>query len=117
MMIGYHFVHIKDFNTHFPRIADFWELQLLGTCSHPESLPFDLIGVHRPMGIKKAQVGRWVQIFKETLNEFHNQYMTNEDQNSAKTKIAYLDLWLTKILHFQERFLGHPGLFPRVSQS
>lgn len=69
VLIGYHFRHITDFETHIPRIAQFWEMQLLGTLSRPITHPFDMLGVHLPLGIKPGELGRWLLLFRQTLNE------------------------------------------------
>lgn len=68
-LIGYHFRSIEDFETHVPRIAVFWEVQLNGATERKEELPFNLISVHEPLGIKKGELGRWVTLFRETLQE------------------------------------------------
>jgi len=97
-MIGYHFRHIKDFDEHIPRIANFWHLQLNGRAEFDISPPFDLISVHKPLGIKKAQIGRWVVIFKENLDLFE----------SAENKQKF-NLWLEKVDHFS--IILHKYLF------
>ena len=101
-MIGFHFRHITDFDSHFPRISHFWNLQLGGTLLDKSQLPFQVIDVHLPLKIKKGQLGRWVVIFKETL------YKYQEKNPELKEDIK---LWEEKIDHFQNKFLSHPSLF------
>lgn len=69
VLIGYHFRKIKDFDEHIPRIASFWELQLLGKSSRPLSHPFDVANLHLALPIKKGEVGRWLVLFRKTLEE------------------------------------------------
>jgi truncated hemoglobin YjbI len=102
VMIGYHFRHIEDFNTHFPRIAAFWDIQLNGKTTRPVMKPFDLIGVHKPLKIKIGEVGRWVVLFEQTLSEFR--------QRDGHHKVEYIN-WRTKIHYFRDVFLTHPTLF------
>jgi len=96
ILIGYHFRHIQDFDSHIPRIVHFWEIQLLGA---PLTMqPFDLISAHKPLGIKVGEVNRWVKLFIETLEE------ENVEQDLK-------DKWLQKVELFREKFLSHPQLF------
>lgn len=90
VMIGYHFRGIENFSSHLPRIASFWQLQLAGKIEHKEELPFDLINVHIPLKIKKAEINRWVILFEQTLKEF------NFDEE-------FHHLWMGKVNHFQEK--------------
>ena len=69
VLIGYHFRVIKDFDTHIPRIATFWELQLLGKPSRVVEEPFDMMNVHLPLLIKPGELGRWLILFRKTLDE------------------------------------------------
>jgi hemoglobin len=69
VLIGYHFRNIKDVDEHIPRIATFWDMQLLGKASRPISHPFDVINLHIPLSIKRGELGRWLVLFRKTLNE------------------------------------------------
>jgi truncated hemoglobin YjbI len=69
ILIGYHFRIISDFESHIPRIAAFWELQLLGSTQRTLNSPFDLMKVHTPLHLKRGELGRWVLLFKKTLDE------------------------------------------------
>lgn len=69
VLIGYHFRVIQDFDSHIPRIATFWELQLLGKPSRTITEPFDMFNVHLPLKIKPGELGRWLVLFRKTLDE------------------------------------------------
>lgn len=69
ILIGYHFRVIEDFDSHIPRIASFWDLQLLGKTSRKIDEPFDMMNVHLPLGIKPGELGRWLVLFRKTLDE------------------------------------------------
>ena len=100
VLIGYHFRNIKDFDEHIPRIATFWEIQLLGPNQKPLSTPFDMMNAHMPLGIKRGELGRWLVLFKKTLDE------------KSMTQIEFDDLkmlWLERLKFFEgvfSRFLG-----------
>lgn len=69
ILIGYHFRNIKDFDEHIPRIAAFWEMQLLGRTNRNFGGPFDVMNIHATLGIHKGELGRWLLLFRKTLNE------------------------------------------------
>ena len=92
-MIGYHFRFIEDFDTHIPRIAEFWNLQLNQEVSDRSVLPFKLIEVHRPIGIKRGEIGRWVVLFKENLDKFPE--LTDDEKNQ----------WMQKVEHFKAKII------------
>jgi truncated hemoglobin YjbI len=69
ILIGYHFRVIHDFDSHIPRIATFWELQLLGKASRVLTEPFDMMNVHLPLKVKPGELGRWLILFRKTLDE------------------------------------------------
>lgn len=98
VLIGYHFARIPDFEAHLPRIFAFWELQLLGHTTRELDRPLDAIRAHVPLNIHRGEIGRWVKLFTETLEE------KNLDP-------ALRDLWLSKLQHFQQVFLSSPLLF------
>lgn len=100
VLIGYHFRIIEDFESHIPRIVAFWELQLLGQSEREISGSFDIVKVHLPLGIKKGELGRWIVLFRKTLDEKTSQYPEMKDLK---------ELWITKIQFFEgifSRFLG-----------
>lgn len=94
VMIGYHFRFIEDFETHIPRIADFWNLQLNGELKDKSNLPFDILATHTGIGIKRAEIGRWLMLFEMNLQTFLNhKKVTQKD----------VDLWNEKIEIFKNR--------------
>lgn len=97
ILIGYHFARITDFDSHIPRIIAFWETQLLGK-SHKFDPPLDVINAHIPLRIHRGEVGRWMKLFRETLNE---------SQIPEKLKHE----WEIKLSQFEQVFLRHPLLF------
>jgi truncated hemoglobin YjbI len=103
-LIGYHFRHITDFETHIPRIATFWDIQLLGAPSRPLTEPFDVINKHMPLMIKPGEVGRWVVLFKQTLEEQGRQY---------PEFLELIQKWMMKLEFFREKFLTIEKLYPK----
>jgi truncated hemoglobin YjbI len=100
ILIGYHFRIIKDFDQHLPRIATFWEIQLLGKTQRNISEPFDLIKVHVPLGIKRGELGRWLLLFKNTLEQ---EVKSHPEMTEIKNQ------WLEKLKIFEgifSRFFG-----------
>jgi hypothetical protein len=69
ILIGYHFRNIVDFEDHIPRIVTFWEMQLLGKSSQKTDTPFDIINAHIPLKIKRGELGRWLLLFRQTLDQ------------------------------------------------
>ena len=100
VLIGYHFRRIPDFETHLPRIYAFWEIQLLGQTSIPLAGPLDVVNAHVPLKIHTGEVGRWVRLFEETL-----------DQEARGERMEFVTSWKAKVAHFQKVFLASPRLF------
>ncbi len=94
-LIGYHFRNIDNFETHIPRIASFWELQLTGVLTEKKELPFNLIKAHLPLKIKYGELGRWVLLFNEVLEQSNLLHISKTD-------------WIEKIDTFKEKLLKHP---------
>lgn len=103
-LIGYHFRHIDNFETHIPRIAAFWEIQLLGHTQRVLDAPFDIINKHVPLLIKPGEVGRWSILFKETLSD--QKYHHPEE-------LELIDKWYEKLDWFREKFLSLEKLYPK----
>ncbi len=98
ILIGYHFNHIKDFNSHLLKIIAFWEMQLLKT-PYPKHLPgIEIMQTHVALKIKRGEVGRWVKLFIETINK---------NQMDEPFRI----LWIEKIKDFERIFLKSNQLF------
>lgn len=102
VMIGYHFrkiataegIHplkppIEAFAGHIPRIVHFWEVQLEGKSIQGNS--FDLLRVHKALGILPGELGRWIKLFKDILE--------NYDQTHE-----LIIKWNEKIEHFEKIF-------------
>ena len=100
VLIGYHFRVITDFDEHIPRIATFWDLQLLGKTNRTISEPFDVLNIHIRMGIHKGELGRWLLLFRKTLDE-----ETLKHPQMADLK----ERWMERLIVFEgifSRFLG-----------
>lgn len=101
VLIGYHFRNIADFDEHIPRIATFWDLQLLGFTQRELKEPFDVMKAHIPLGIKRGELGRWMVLLKKTLDE---QILHHPEFSELK------ESWLTKLTFFEGVFLRFFGL-------
>lgn len=55
--------------------------------------PFDLISIHRQLSIRRGELGRWLQLFKEVLAD------SNENELILN--------WNEKLSHFENIFLKH----------
>lgn len=97
ILIGYHFNDVKShLDDHVRRVADFWQLQLVGAMNHPQSLPFKVLPVHKKRRIKKGELDRWILLFKQTLDE-------NEDQLKPYGDIK--NDWIKSIEQFRKVFV------------
>ncbi|WP_412462522.1 hypothetical protein [Halobacteriovorax sp. RT-2-6] len=93
VFIGYHFrkitansaplSSIDDFQEHLVNINAFWQAQLLGI-KFPRPAAH-LLEAHEYLNIHMGELGRWVMLFKETLNEYRQQ--SPEFINSWEVKI------------------------------
>lgn len=117
VMIGYHFRKIatkegvdplrppiEAFEHHLPRINAFWERQLGIKNPAPVSKPFDLITIHKALQIRRGELGRWVQIFLETLED-------QIDLTDDKKNLDFLEQWRKKVRFFEKKFIQDPTLF------
>ena len=96
-LIGYQFRSIEDFDEHIPRIADFWNLQMNGEVQEKGNLPFNLINTHKPLNLKKAEIGRWIVIFENNLNTYIKKGEITQVQ---------ADLFLKKVHHMRDKLQG-----------
>jgi truncated hemoglobin YjbI len=96
VLIGYHFRNIKDFEEHIPRIASFWDLQLLGKTDRKIIHPFDIAKLHLELKIKKGEVGRWLILFRKTLDEMTAKYPEMKELET---------LWRERLVFFEGIFL------------
>lgn len=101
ILIGYHFRNITDFNDHIPRIASFWELQLLGKSSREITESFDVINKHVPLGIKRGELGRWLLLFRKTLKAQTQSHQEMEELSKR---------WEAKLEFFEGIFSRSFGL-------
>ena len=112
ILIGYHFRKFENPEVlahHLDRLTGFWEMQLMQTLSVPLEKPFSLIFTHAQLGLRTGELGRWVMLFKETINEF-DQKTTNPQEK------AILEIWRVKIEFFQAKFLSVPNLFTPIDK-
>jgi truncated hemoglobin YjbI len=98
VLIGYHFRNIQDFDEHIPRIAIFWEIQLIGSTKKNLTKPFDVLDVHRPLLIKRGELGRWLTLFRKTLDEKRGTFPELEIR------------WEERLLFFEKVFVRTFGL-------
>lgn len=96
VLIGYHFRVIQDFDEHIPRIATFWDIQLLGKTERTLTHPFDIPNLHLALKIKKGEVGRWLVLFRKTLEEMTAAHPEMND---------LADLWRKRLVFFEGVFL------------
>lgn len=96
---------LEAFRHHLPRINKFWELQLLGLRPQEGFQAFDLIGVHQKLQIRKGELGRWVKLFEEVLDQQKNEFPHQSE---------FFELWRSKVKLFEKRFQNSPKLFTQV---
>lgn len=94
ILIGYHFRVIENFDEHIPKIADFWNLQLNNQMQDRSHLPFELMEKHKALKVNKGEIGRWVKLFKENLEEFSSEINKDQKENFEKK----VDLFAEKML-------------------
>ncbi|MBD66564.1 MAG: hypothetical protein CME62_15235 [Halobacteriovoraceae bacterium] len=99
ILIGYHFRNIQDFDEHIPRIADFWNLQVNGEVLEKSHLPYNLLGVHKELGIKSGEMGRWTVLMNQTMDDYLKRKLLSQDQyNALALRIDHFRKRLTKFL-------------------
>lgn len=96
---------LEAFEHHLPRINEFWELQLLGLKASKGFEPFKLIEVHQKLAIRKGELGRWVLLFYQVLEDKKKKYPDQQE---------FFDLWQSKIEHFKTKFLSSSSLFSQI---
>lgn len=105
-LIGYHFRHIRDFDEHIPKIQRFWQLILLPLDPIEkknliqQGVPKNVIHSHEYLKIKKGEVGRWMTLFKQTLQHLE----TNEN-------ISLFEKWREELSKFEKVFLNAESLY------
>lgn len=106
-LIGYHFKHLnspKTLSKHTERVAEFWNLHLLGYVEDKGHLPFKLIDAHVPLKIKPGEVGRWEILFYEVLKEHCTDPELEEE-------------WKSKIKLFKEQLINHKKIKESLNNS
>lgn len=86
---------MEAFTEHLPRIALFWEIQLLQKKSKES---FDLIHKHDYLMIRKGELDRWVVLFLQTLKDCENKRGPDAILQNLVLQ------WQDKVLHFQTIF-------------
>ncbi|MBP9681254.1 MAG: hypothetical protein KBD76_07605 [Bacteriovorax sp.] len=107
IIIGYHFQKFNDPEVlahHLERLSSFWEMQLTGTTSKTFDKPFHLLFTHLQLNIKKGELGRWIILFHQTLEEY-------ESSINHPNMTLMSELWKKRIALFEERFIAHPQMF------
>lgn len=104
-LISYHFRHIKNFDTHIPKIQRFWQLILLDLSPQKkkelisQGVPKNVIQSHEYLKIKPGEVGRWIILFQSVLNNYESQ-----DK-------ALIERWNIEIKKFEKIFLQSKSLY------
>ena len=98
ILIGYHFRVIANFETHIPRIANFWHMQLQGKFHHVETASFNLVATHIPLKINSGEVDRWVMLFSKILSEYvQTKKIMEADKKRWEQKIFFLKTIIQKM--------------------
>lgn len=90
-----------DWKTHLPVMYDFWSSILLGTKSY-KGQPFD---VHLYLPVDKKHFDRWVDLFKNTVDENFSGPVADEAKLRAKT-IAEIFQYKIKVVKEDESKIG-----------
>lgn len=107
VLIGYHFVKFLDeevLEKHLIRLTSFWEMQLTGTTTVPLDHGFRLLFTHYQLNLKRGELGRWIVLFHQTLDEI-------EKESGHPEMKKFCDVFKQKIKFFEDRFLSAPDLF------
>jgi truncated hemoglobin YjbI len=111
VLIGYQFARFREPATlshHLERITTFWEMQFTGQITKPlEGNPFRLMLTHLQLNIRRGELGRWVVLFHQTLDELEKS-VTPEELELVGPLVAE---WKKRIAFFEERFKSHPQMF------
>ena len=118
VLIGYHFSKFQNptlLAHHLERITTFWEMQLTGQATKPlEGESFRLLFTHLQLNLKRGELGRWIVLFHQTLDEmvtiFEAETQNHESEELSQIKMISHE-WKKRISLFEERFLSHPMMF------
>jgi truncated hemoglobin YjbI len=115
ILIGYHFDRFSRpevLAEHLERITTFWEMQLTGKVSRPlDGRQFQLLFTHLQLSIKRGELGRWIVLFHQTLDEVVNQFKKEAPPEEVQEMELIAKVWKEKIAFFEERFKSHPQMF------
>jgi len=114
VLIGYHFEKFRDpdvLEHHLQRLASFWELQLTGKSTVPLEKGFQLLFTHFQLGLKRGELGRWIMLFHQTLDELQTDFDKNATPKEAAEMRSFIEEWKTRITFFEERFVSSQGMF------
>jgi truncated hemoglobin YjbI len=115
ILLGYHFARFSEADVlakHLERITTFWEMQLTGKVTVPlEGRQFQLLFTHLQLGIKRGELGRWIVLFHQTLDEMVEQFRAQATaEETAEIEMIAVE-WKKRIAFFEERFKSHPQMF------
>lgn len=115
ILLGYHFARFNDpvvLAHHLERITTFWEMQLTGKVTRPiEGKQFQLLYTHLQLGIKRGELGRWIVLFHQTLDELVGQFQKQATPEETQEIELIAIEWKKRIAFFEERFKSHPQMF------
>ncbi|MFC8721874.1 group III truncated hemoglobin [Kitasatospora sp. NPDC057198] len=92
-LIGPYFTEIAhlDLEAHLPRITDFWESALLRTASYRGNALAPHAALHAAAPLTAAHFGRWVQLWRATLDGRHAGPVTERAKaQSQRIAVAML---------------------------
>lgn len=119
VLIGYHFEKFRNkevLDHHLERITSFWELQFTGAISKELEGPgFRLLFTHLTLNLKKGELGRWIVLFHQTLDEVEKDFIDNGTDLQAQEIKIIVKEWKKRIEFFRQRFESHPMMFNKPS--
>lgn len=85
-LIGPHFTEVArlDLEDHLPRITDFWESALLRTAAYRGNALAPHAALHAVAPLTAAHFGRWVQLWRATLDGRHAGPVTERAKAQAQ---------------------------------
>ncbi|MFK0191178.1 group III truncated hemoglobin [Kitasatospora sp. NPDC090308] len=85
-LIGPHFTEVArlDLEAHLPRITDFWESALLRTAAYRGNALAPHAALHAVAPLTAAHFGRWVQLWRATLDGRHTGPVTERAKAQAQ---------------------------------
>ena len=89
-------------------------MQLTGKVSKPiEGKQFQLLFTHLQLGIKRGELGRWIVLFHQTLDELEAEFQKQAPEELQQIQKITAE-WKKRIAFFEERFKSHPQMFRQV---